>query len=185
VSQTDLVVVHLDGVAEPGLLREVSRRLEGIRTDAILESGYIEECLEDHPTSWFPQIEHTERPDKVAGALLEGRVAILTDNTPFALLLPSVFAYFLQTPEDYYERPIFATAVRWVRALGFTIAGSREWAPGGGQPRPGPDQRLGPGGYPGTSGCLLPIRYDRHDHRGGHPVTLLSIGRHGPVDEFA
>jgi spore germination protein KA len=122
VSQTRVTVAHIDGIARPDIIDEVFRRLNGIRTDAILESGYIEEFLEDHPASWFPQIDHTERPDKVAAALLEGRVAILTNNTPFALIVPTVFIHFLQSSEDYYERSVFATAVRLVRVLGIVVA---------------------------------------------------------------
>lgn len=122
VSQTEVVIAYVDGIARPEILREVRARLQGIRVDAILESGYLEEYLEDYPASFFPQIEHTERPDKAAAALMEGRVAILTNNTPFALLVPTLFVHFMQSAEDYYERYMFASALRAIRTLGFFCA---------------------------------------------------------------
>lgn len=122
VSRTRVYLAYLQGVARPDIVAEVRRRLDGIDIDNVGESGFIEELIEDHPLSLFPQIERTERPDKVAAALAEGRVAVLTDNTPFVLVVPSVFFQFLQTPEDYYERFFIAIALRWVRFLSFALA---------------------------------------------------------------
>ena len=79
----------------------------------------MEEFIEDNRYTPFPQIEHSERPDKVAAALLEGRVAILVDGTPFVLLVPTVFVNFFQSSEDYYERFWYGTLVRWGRVVGF------------------------------------------------------------------
>ncbi|MFZ5769730.1 MAG: spore germination protein [Bacillota bacterium] len=74
VTRTDVVVCYLEGIASPSLVEEVRRRLDRIRVDAILDAGYVEELMEDTPSSPLPQIEHSERPDKAATALLEGRV---------------------------------------------------------------------------------------------------------------
>ncbi|MFC3746085.1 spore germination protein [Paenibacillus sp. GCM10012306] len=115
VSNTDIVLVYLDGVAKTELLDEVRTRLHRIKIDAILESGYIEELIEDNTYSPFPQILSTERPDRVAAALLEGKVGLLIDNTPFALVLPITFLGLLQSPEDYYQRYMISTATRWLR----------------------------------------------------------------------
>ncbi len=121
VTHTDVAVAYIDGIANPEILAEARRRLERIDIDGILETGYIEEFLEDNPYSIFPQIAHTERPDVVAANLLEGRIAILVDGTPFVLLIPAVFAQFLQSPEDYYERPHIAVWLRLVRYGAFFI----------------------------------------------------------------
>ncbi|HJV45423.1 MAG TPA: spore germination protein, partial [Bacillota bacterium] len=86
LTQTDLVVAYIEGLASEKVVEEVRRRINRINIDAVIESGYIEELIEDQPFSLFPQIEHTERPDKAAAQLLEGRVVILTDGTPFALI---------------------------------------------------------------------------------------------------
>ena len=122
ITATDVSVVYIKGVASPPLVNQVKERLQRIDIDGILESGYLEEFIEDHPYSPFPQIVHTERPDRVAAGLLQGRVAILTDGTPFVLLVPGEFVTFLTSPEDYYERYMLGTFIRWVRMAAFIIS---------------------------------------------------------------
>lgn len=119
---TNVAVVYLEDLVDPALVQEVRQRLERIKTDGVLESAYIEEFIEDNPTSPFPQIDHTERPDKVVACLLEGRVAILVDNTPFALLVPTVFVQFLQSSEDYYERYYLSSFLRIARLIALHVA---------------------------------------------------------------
>ncbi|MEK4058402.1 MULTISPECIES: spore germination protein [Paenibacillus] len=119
---TKVEMLYLEGVAKASIVEEVTRRIGEIRIDGILESGYIEEMIEDAPYSPFPQIQNTERPDVVCAALLEGKVAIVTANTPFVLIVPMTFWSGLQASEDYYERAIFTTLVRWVRYFMFLIA---------------------------------------------------------------
>ena len=116
-SFTDLGVLYIDDIAKPELVEEVKRRLKTIDIDTIMESGYIEELIEDNPYSLFPQIKATERPDKVAAALFEGKVAILVDNTPFALIVPATFNSFFHATEDHYIRWIPATVLRMMRFL--------------------------------------------------------------------
>lgn len=116
-SFTDLGVLYIDDIAKPELVEEVKRRLKTIDIDTIMESGYIEELIEDNPFSLFPQIKATERPDKVAAALFEGKVAILVDNTPFALIVPATFNSFFHAAEDHYNRWIPATALRLMRFI--------------------------------------------------------------------
>lgn len=122
LTKTDVVLAHIHGIADENVVNEVRRRLQGIQVDSILESAYIEELIEDQPFSPFPQIAHTERPDKAAAELLEGRVVILVDGTPFALIAPTVFVQFLQSSEDYYERFYFASLIRGIRFLFMLIA---------------------------------------------------------------
>ncbi|PYI52581.1 spore germination protein [Paenibacillus flagellatus] len=121
-TNTDIVVSYIDGLADPELVREVVRRIEAIDIDGVLESGYVEELIQDHGYSPFPQIMYTERPDTAAGALLEGRVAILTDGTPFVLVVPVTFWTFLQANEDYFERFQIASFLRVIRAFFMIIA---------------------------------------------------------------
>lgn len=122
LTRTQVVVLWIDGVADQGVVNEVKRRLSRIRIDGILDTAYLEELVEDSPYSPFPQVEHTERPDKVTAALLEGRVAVLTNGSPYALLLPGLLVHFLQSSEDYYERYLLSTALRWIRFLAFGLA---------------------------------------------------------------
>jgi spore germination protein len=116
-SVTGLAVLYIDGIASPDLVQEVMSRLDRIKIDAILESGYIEELIEDSPWSLFPQIQNTERPDTVAANLLEGRVAIIVDGTPFVLILPATFWQFLQASEDYYNRFHISIFLRLLRII--------------------------------------------------------------------
>jgi len=103
------------------VLCEVKERLNRINIDSILETGYIEELIEDSPWSPFSTIGHTERPDKVAAQLLEGRVAILVDGTPYVLTVPLLFVEAIQSPEDYYERSMFSSAIRLLRWFSFFV----------------------------------------------------------------
>lgn len=121
-TKTDIFIVYLDGIADNDVVTEVKKRLGKIEIDGILESGYIEEFIEDNPYSPFPMIEHSERPDKVSAAILEGRVAIMVDTTPFVLLVPTVFLQFMQSADDYYERYPIGSLTRIVRIVAFFIS---------------------------------------------------------------
>jgi len=121
-TKTQVVIGYIEGIAEQEIVEEIRRRVERIEIDGILESGYIEELIEDSPFSPFPQIQNTERPDVVAALLLEGRVVILTDGTPFALLAPINLWGALQSSEDYYERYWVATSIRILRYIFVGIA---------------------------------------------------------------
>lgn len=121
-SFTDVGIMYIEDIAQPELVSEVKRRLATIDIDAILESGNIEELIEDNPYSLFPQIKATERPDKVAAELYQGKVAILVDNTPLALIVPATFNAFFHAAEDHYVRWIPATALRLMRFLAGTLS---------------------------------------------------------------
>lgn len=117
LSRTDIVITYLDGIVKDPLVEEVRQRITKIDIDAILESGYIEELIQDNAFSVFPQLGATERPDRLAAALLEGSVGILVDNTPMALITPEVFVDLIDATEDYYGNYIFASANRLLRYL--------------------------------------------------------------------
>lgn len=121
-SKTIIGIMYLEHLASPDLVKEVQGRLDRIKIDAILESGYIEEFIEDDPKSLFPQIQNTERPDTVAGNLLEGRVAILINGTPFTLILPATFWQFFQANEDYYHRYHISLFIRTLRFIMLFLA---------------------------------------------------------------
>lgn len=114
-SQTDVGVFYIEDIAKPELVDEVFRRLKSIDIDAILDSGYIEQLIEDDPYSPFPQVLASERPDQAAAELYEGRVVILVDNSPFSLIVPATLNSMFQSPEDYYDRWIIATVLRIIR----------------------------------------------------------------------
>ncbi|WP_078411799.1 spore germination protein [Priestia abyssalis] len=121
-TQTSIAVLYMEGFAKPELVKEVLNRIERIEIDGVLESGYLEELIEDSPWSVFPQIQNTERPDTVAGNLLEGRVAIMVNGTPFCLIMPVTFWQFMQATEDYYHRFHIAVFLRLLRVAFIFIA---------------------------------------------------------------
>lgn len=121
-TNTDVALMYINGICDKKLIKEVRKRLKHIDIDSILESGYIEQLIEDAPFSVFPTVYHTERPDVVAGNLLEGRFAIIVDGTPFVLIAPALFIQFFQSVEDYYSRFDIATSIRVLRVLIFFIS---------------------------------------------------------------
>lgn len=122
LTHTDIAIAYIEGIVNEDILEEVRKRLSRIEIDGVLESGYIEEFIEDSPYSPFPQLKNTERPDVVAAHLLEGRVAVFVDGTPFVLLAPVTIWGAMHADEDYYERFLFTSAMRWVRVISLFIA---------------------------------------------------------------
>ncbi|HDR8522637.1 spore germination protein [Bacillus toyonensis] len=116
-TDTRVVIAYVEGLANQTLIEEVENRLQRIEIDSVLESGYIEELIEDKFYSPFPQLINTERPDVVAANLLEGRVGILVDGTPFVLIAPISFFSLLQSPEDYYQRFLISSIIRLLRFM--------------------------------------------------------------------
>ncbi|WP_052098225.1 spore germination protein [Paenibacillus stellifer] len=121
-TRTGIALVYLEGVASEQVLAEVRRRLDAIDTDGILESNYIEELIQDGGLTPFPTLQNTERPDSLAGGILEGQVGIIIDGTPFALLAPSTFFSFFQSSEDYYQRYDISSFLRLIRFTAFFVS---------------------------------------------------------------
>ncbi|MEK3737548.1 MULTISPECIES: spore germination protein [Paenibacillus] len=122
VTQTNVSIMYIHGIVNDNTLKELRTKLQSIDIDGILESGYIEQFLEDTPFSPFPTLYNTERPDSVAGNLLEGRVAIFVDGTPFVLIAPTTFFMFLHAVEDYYQRYDITTLIRLLRFICLVIS---------------------------------------------------------------
>lgn len=114
-TKTSVIIVYLKGIAKDEIVEEVFTRINRIEIDGILESSYIDELIKDDPWSIFPQIVDTERPDKVVAGLLEGRVAIMVDGTPFVLIVPSTFWSMMQATEDYFDNWMVSSAIRLLR----------------------------------------------------------------------
>ncbi|TRZ40289.1 spore germination protein [Niallia circulans] len=121
-TQTDVSIMFLQDVADKKTVDEVRERLKDIDTDIILDSGNIEEYIQDGKITTFPTVYDTERPDTVAAGILQGKIAILVDGSPFVLLVPALLINFFQTSEDYYQRADIATVVRLIRFLAFFLS---------------------------------------------------------------
>ncbi|SCW49945.1 spore germination protein KA [Paenibacillus tianmuensis] len=117
VSRTDVALAYIEGIAQDSILEEVRKRVSRIQIDAVLDSEYIEEFIEDAPFSVFPTVQNTERPDVVLANLLEGKIAIIVDGSPFVLIVPMTFWSVIQAAEDYYEHFIYTTSIRWLRFI--------------------------------------------------------------------
>lgn len=121
-TQTNVSIMFIQGIANEKIVQEVRDRLAVIDVDGILESGYIEEIIQDKTLTPFPTIYNTERPDVVAAELLEGKVVILVDGTPFVLVVPALFVSFLHAAEDYYQRADISSFLRMLRYLSIFIS---------------------------------------------------------------
>jgi len=119
LSRTEVAFAYIKGLAGEEMLEELRSRLERINIDAIQESGQLEEFIKDSPLSPFPTVLRTERPDRAVAAILEGRVVLFTNHTPFVLILPGDFNLYLQAPDDYNEIWPIGSFIRLIRFLSF------------------------------------------------------------------
>ena len=119
---TKVGVLLINGVAKKELVDEVMKRLNKINISGIIDSSMLKNLIEKENKSVFPTIKSTERPDVVAKALLEGKIVIVVDNSPYALIIPSVLNDFFKTIEDVYGKSINVTFTRIIKHLAFWIA---------------------------------------------------------------
>ncbi|MFA7466890.1 MAG: spore germination protein, partial [Desulfotomaculaceae bacterium] len=115
-------VMYMVDIANPDLVKEVKRRLESIRADYAHQTGLVEQMIEDNPLHMVPQVLTTERPDRVASNVLEGKVAVLVDGNPFVMIMPCTFFNLMQSPEDAYVRWPFGAFMRLIRYAGLFLA---------------------------------------------------------------
>jgi spore germination protein KA len=114
-TKTSVSIAYIRGTVKEGLIEEIESRLNKIKLDGVIDSGYIEELIADGRYSPFTTIQGTERPDKVASALLEGKAAVFVDNSPFVLIMPSSFWEYIQASDDYYSNYMLGSFYRLVR----------------------------------------------------------------------
>ena len=120
-TSTIINIAYLKNIVDMSTLEELKSRLKKIDIDSILDSNYLESLISDFPLSPFRTIGYSERPDTIAGKILEGRIAILCDNSPSVLTVPYLFLEDFQSVGDYYQNYIFASINRLLRYLGFFI----------------------------------------------------------------
>ena len=120
-SKSDIAIMYIEDIVNKDVLQKVMDRIDKINIDAVLDSGYVEQLIEDNKWSPFPQLQSTERPDVVSAALYEGRVAILVDNSPFAIIVPATLPSLFQTPDDYYQRWMNSSVLRIIRLFAIFI----------------------------------------------------------------
>lgn len=120
-TKTKVAILSVKGIVKEDLVKRVYEQLEKISIDGIIDSSYLKSYLEgDH--TLFPTVMMSERPDRAAMALLEGKIVILTDLSPYALILPSFFLDYFHTVDDYYQKNSNTTFIRIIRVIAFFIA---------------------------------------------------------------
>lgn len=120
-TQTKIMVVYMQNIADLGLVGKICRKLKSIDIDGIIDSYYIESLLEDGKQKFIRRIGNSEKPDVVASRLLEGRVAIIVDGSPIVRTAPFLLVEDLQSPEDYYTIPSRTTFLRIIRLFGLIL----------------------------------------------------------------
>lgn len=121
-SQTDVSIVYLTDTAKPELVQQIKHQLTKVTSDIILNAGYLQPYLEGKPLSLFSAVGVTERPDTVCAKINEGRVVLLVDGVPFALVVPTLFCEHFQSMDDYAYRPFYATFIRILKYIAFLIS---------------------------------------------------------------
>ncbi|WP_309864963.1 spore germination protein [Desmospora profundinema] len=121
VTKTKIAIVYMRDLTNPDLVEEVERRIQSVSSDAVLSPGFIQEFTEDNPYSPFPQHLNTERPDRTVSNLMEGRVALLAEEDPTALIVPVTLYAFYQAPDDYNSRWLIGSFIRVLRFMSFMI----------------------------------------------------------------
>ncbi|MBO8157924.1 MAG: spore germination protein [Bacillaceae bacterium] len=121
-SQTQACLVFLEDIADEDLVKEMLKRLEGIQIDAVLNTGEIQDFIEDSSITLFPQFLITERPDTTASAIYQGKIALFIDHSPGVLIGPHNFSSFLQSVDDYSIRWLPASFIRVLRYVSFFVA---------------------------------------------------------------
>ena len=121
-SHTLVQMVYMEDLVREEFLEQVKERLEAFRIDGILDSGMLEQLTEDSWFSPFPQYQTTERPDRASKEILNGKVVLLCDNSPSALVLPGVFNSFMESSEDWYNRFEMASFLRALRYVALAAA---------------------------------------------------------------
>ncbi|MFC4075267.1 spore germination protein [Salinithrix halophila] len=115
-------IVYLNDIVQPDYVAEMEDRIQQIHVDTVLNTGELEQYVEDHPFALFPQFLHTERPDTVVSQILQGRIAVLVDRSPFVMIGPATFTTFFQNVDDYSVRWLVASFLRLLRFFAFFIA---------------------------------------------------------------
>ncbi len=121
-SGTNVDLMYMEDLIRPELLSAIEERLSDFEIDGVLDSGIIEQLTEENWLSPFPQFQTTQRPDRAAMAILEGRIVLLVDNSPVALILPTDYNSFIQTSDDYYSRWEIASFTRALRYVASFLA---------------------------------------------------------------
>ena len=120
-SKTKVNIMYLDDIAENSLVNEIIKKIDNLDLDYVLDSSFISQSIISS-NNVFPLAETSERPDLICMSLLEGKVCLIVENSPFAIIIPTFFVDLFRSPEDYYQSPKNVTFTKLIRLLAFYIA---------------------------------------------------------------
>lgn len=121
-TNTRVSIVYVDDIVNPQILKELKDKLDKLDLEVVLDAYYIQERIEDSALSLIETAFNTEKPDVLAGKILEGRIGIICDGSPNIIVVPKLFIECLMSAEDYYLRPIYASFLRFLRLLAFVTS---------------------------------------------------------------
>ena len=121
-SKTDYALMYIEDLVQKDILNKIQKQMDKICVDGIFDNGMLQQYLEKDSKTPFPLYQLTQRPDKVASSIMEGRIAVVLDNSPMVLLLPVTFNVFFQASDDYYNRWEITTFVRILRYVAAIIS---------------------------------------------------------------
>lgn len=121
-SQTDMCLCYMRDRVPQKLIKKIKKSLDNVNLDSVLSNGYIMPFLQKNTNSFFNTIGTTERPDILASKLIEGRVGLMIEGTPFVLIIPHFFTDNFQTLDDYNFKPYYSTYIRWIKYLAFSFS---------------------------------------------------------------
>lgn len=122
ISKTKVAILYMKNITNDDLVAEVKYRINNLDLDYLTSTGQLEQLIQDNKFSTFPQMLSTERPDRVSNSLLDGKVAIIINGTPFALIVPAIFIDFVASPEDENLNPLFVNFLRLIRCFAIFFA---------------------------------------------------------------
>jgi len=121
-TKTDISIMYIHEIADLDMVQNMISIIKSLQVEGVLEGEYLEECLRgERQFSIFPTFYNSDRPDSISAGIMEGKIAIFVDGSPFTLLAPAVFADFMQSAEDYYQSFIYSSIIRILRYLSLFI----------------------------------------------------------------
>lgn len=121
VTKTKCAVCYMQNITNSDLVAEVKFRINNLSVDTLLSSGQLEQLIEDNSKYGIPQILSTERPDKCVKHIMQGRVVVLVNGSPYGLIMPATLIDYMASPEDSNIKPLFANFLKFLRLLALII----------------------------------------------------------------
>lgn len=120
-TQTDIAILYIDDIVDKDIVNDIRNKVSSINIDSVQGTGIIEQLIEKYPYTVFPQMLSTERLDRVVANLMDARIVVMLDGTPFTIIVPAIFPDFFQAIEDYYQRSIVSSFIRLLRVIAVII----------------------------------------------------------------